>query len=187
MKITINNIESVFKSKKCSVESAELKGFILIENLFCDSSGCGALDEPALTSNQLILKLKEILDDHPEVHTFITDQGQFQVYVGVFKKGGKRQVVKVANNTTKRYEGDDLIIRLHDTDILKFSGKSIVLNSGGYHTRTTKERINHFLPPGFYVYQKDYEWFLKTPDAKYDFKDGLEVYNSAYAVGQEVS
>ena len=187
MKITKSNIEDVFRSKYCTIESAKLQGYELIENLFCDSSGFGTINEPALTKKQLVLKIQEILDDNPEVYTFLTEQGQFQVYIGVFKKNGKRLVKKVANNTTKRWENGELIIRLHNTDILKFKDGAVVLNSGGYKTQTTKGRINQFLLPGYWVEQKNYEWILHTPEGTIDFYDGLEVPLNGYVPGQEQS
>jgi len=57
-----------------------------ITNLFCDSSGMGAEDEPALTVNQLVEKLKELFfANHEELRVAIVEHGQFQLYLGVWK------------------------------------------------------------------------------------------------------
>lgn len=50
------------------------------ERLFCDSSGIGAPEEPALTTDQLKLKL-EVGKAYA-----IVEEGQFQVYLGVFEE-----------------------------------------------------------------------------------------------------
>jgi hypothetical protein len=53
--------------------------------LFCDSSGFGSESEPALTVKQLIGKLREYKRSGDSYGFAITQVGQFQVYVGVFK------------------------------------------------------------------------------------------------------
>lgn len=52
-------------------------------------------------------------------------------------------------------------IRLHSTEILKFfpDGR-IVLNSGGWQTVTTKERMNRYLPHPWSIYSEKGDWFL---------------------------
>lgn len=71
-----------------------------------------------------------------------------------------RQSRKIANNTYAEIEHDDSVsISLHGTTVVKFFPNGLVqLNSGGYRTHTTKERINRYSPVG--VYQKNWEWFL---------------------------
>ena len=50
---------------------------------------------------------------------------------------------------------DNVYIRFHKTDILKFDGDgNVTLNSGGYHTMTTKARLNEIQREA-YVYKKD--------------------------------
>ncbi len=55
-------------------------GWTLIERLFVDNSGFGSPNEPALTAEQFINKVKEGFG------YAIIEEGQFQVYIGVFKK-----------------------------------------------------------------------------------------------------
>jgi hypothetical protein len=174
MKITQNNIKDVYRSKKCSIETAELRGYELIENLFVDSSGWGAEDEPALTAGQFEKKLLDIIKEHGPVYAFLTDAGQFQVYLGLFKRTGKSKCKKIANNTYEISRAGVFSIRLHDTDIITIKGDKIILSSGGYRTRTTKDRLNKYLPYGR-VFQKDYEWFFQDGKNVLEFFDGMEI------------
>ena len=52
-------------------------------------------------------------------------------------------------------------ILYHSTVVLWFhpDGK-IVLNSGGWQTVTTKQRMNAFLPDGVCIYQNDHAWYV---------------------------
>jgi hypothetical protein len=54
-------------------------GWEMVDSLFCDSSGIGQPDEPALTASQLI-NLLEIGYGYA-----IIQEGQFQLYLGKFK------------------------------------------------------------------------------------------------------
>jgi hypothetical protein len=175
MKITLNTIENVFKSEKMTVETAELKGFKLIKNLFCDNSGLGASDEPAYTINQLKDKLTEILNKHNTVYTYITDAGQFQVYIGVFIKDKQPIATNIFGvHTTYRELNGSVIIRYHDTDIFTKKGDIITLNTGGYKTKTTKERMNQSLANYFIparVFQKDFEFYLKYKNKTIKFEN----------------
>lgn len=56
------------------------EGWEMIDTLFCDSSGWGSESEPALTFNQMCDRLK------PGLGYAVIEQGQFQCYVGVFRK-----------------------------------------------------------------------------------------------------
>ena len=56
-----------------------------ITSLFCDKSGFGAPDEPALTMNQLMSTLTELLEEHGPLRLAIEEEGQFQLYIGVWK------------------------------------------------------------------------------------------------------
>ena len=66
----------------------------------------------------------------------------------------------------------------HSTPVVKidWENRIVTLNSGGWNTVTTKLRINQaanqFNLP-YYVYQKDWEWFV-GPDSS-PFKDGMAI------------
>lgn len=176
MTITKENIQDVFKSKKVGIETMELKGYELIENLFCDNSGLGAEDEPALTQNQLMNKLTALVNEYGKVTTTITDEGQFQVYIGVFKKVGKSKGMRISNNVLKTTMGDVTAIRLYDTNVVvtDFDAGTITLDSGGFRTSTTKRIMNDFINP-YYVSQKNFEWFVfdKANGKTIPFVDGM--------------
>jgi len=59
-----------------------------------------------------------------------------------------RKTRKVGNNTYAEIEYDNSVsIRLHGTTVVRFYPSGIVkLNSGGWHTSTTKDRINKYSP-----------------------------------------
>ena len=58
-------------------------------------------------------------------------------------------------------------IQLHRTDVLVFTMRgTMILDSGGWTTQTTKERINRFLPKGYRVESASGKWYVTrhTPD-----------------------
>lgn len=87
-----------------------------------------------------------------------------------FIHGGRSHVARpCANNTTARLinEGKDVAIKLHDTDIITLnSDTTYTLNSGGWQSMTTKERINRYTPAG--ISQKAGIWYMKDGSLFYD-------------------
>ena len=69
---------------------------------------------------------------------------------------------KVANNTYARIEQNgDVVFRLHSTDIVTIHpDNTATVKTGGWHSHTTKARINKYLPSGSYLYQQNWKWFL---------------------------
>lgn len=68
---------------------------------------------------------------------------------------------KVAHNTyARKLENGDIAIKLYATDVLVFhTNGAVTVNSGGYRTGTTKDRINSFLPAGLpRLYQAKGVW-----------------------------
>lgn len=58
-----------------------------------------------------------------------------------------QQSIKLDHNTTLERRGDDRIaVRLHQTDIVTFAPTFTELDSGGWHTRTTMDRMSQFGP-----------------------------------------
>jgi hypothetical protein len=82
---------------------------------------------------------------------------------------------KVGNNTYAEILSDGSVgIMLHSTYVVKIHpDNTYTLNSGGWQTLTTKDRINQYSPR--YVYQKNFEWFVKMGDKSYPFMDGMVV------------
>lgn len=57
-------------------------------------------------------------------------------------------------------------LRFHRTDILTFDRNGLVtINTGGWRTVTTKDRLNKFLPEGFHVAQRARQWYLLWRDS----------------------
>lgn len=53
------------------------------------------------------------------------------------------QMTKLAKANTKiRHEDGETIIRLYNTDVVRFNHQRVVLDSGGHKTATTKTRMN---------------------------------------------
>ena len=160
----MQNINDVFKSKEMSIETAELKGYKLIEEIFCDNSRLGAENEPASTQGQLMEKLADLLEKRKTVYTCLTSIGQFQVYLGVFEKlpiKEKKSTVIDRNTIQVDLAGNHRIIRLYDTNIVELKGKNLILFTGGHNTQTTRDRMNKFTPQGVRVFQKNWETFVE--------------------------
>ena len=87
--------------------------------------------------------------------------------------GDYKEAKRIGNNTLRvEYNDGTVAIRLHHTDVVTFlNDGTIVLNSGGWGTNTTKDRINKYSPVG--VYQKKYEWFLYPSNEP--FFDGINI------------
>jgi len=176
MTITINNINDIFGAKIASIDTMQYKGYKLLKEYFIDNSGLGGSNEPALTKIQFESELQAFLAGYGKpVTAKITRHGQFQVYLGLFAKTGQKISKKIANNTLLIKDNNKNIIRLHDTNILIESGGIITINSDGYQSKTTKSRINDYLPNGYYISQKDFAWYLNTPESTIDFVDGMTI------------
>jgi hypothetical protein len=174
MKITQGNIKDVYKCKRANHDILTLKGYTEVDTLFVDSSGFGTDNEPALTTSQLEKRLIELLREHKSLHAFITNVGQFQVYITLYKKTGKSQVEKIAGNTYKIATKDGYKIQYYDTVIVEAKNGDYILNSGGFYTKTTKERINEVIAPS-YISQKNFNWFINKNGITIPFKDGITI------------
>jgi len=62
------------------------KGWNKVDELFCDASGFGSDNEPALSPDQLRKKLLSLETTGKQYGYGITRIGQFQLYLGVFEK-----------------------------------------------------------------------------------------------------
>jgi hypothetical protein len=65
----------------------------------------------------------------------------------------------------RRNSADDLIVRYHDTDVVRVSSTLVYLDTGGWFTKSTKDRINQAANQydlGFNVHQKARQWFVVT-------------------------
>ena len=83
---------------------------------------------------------------------------------------------KIANNTLMYYlESGERAIQLHDSIILLFgqNEESVALDTDGWKTPTTKERMNAFLPWSIRVFQRNSEWYIDLDGEVVDFFDGI--------------
>lgn len=54
--------------------------------LFVDKSGFGIPSEPALTLDQFVKAVSELIEEHKtDLHLAITSEGMFQIYIDVWK------------------------------------------------------------------------------------------------------
>lgn len=81
---------------------------------------------------------------------------------------------QLANNTTVEVDEDGTIaVRLHATRILAFHPDgSFTVDSGGWRTVTTKQRLNALMPAGYRISSEQHAWRISTPDGVFDFEDG---------------
>ena len=85
---------------------------------------------------------------------------------------GNRNRRKVNNNThLERTDNDTVGVVLHGTCVVKFNRNgSVILNAGGWQTKTTMRRINDYSP--MRVKQRDFAWYLT--DGR-EFENGIDV------------
>jgi len=84
--------------------------------------------------------------------------------------------------TTVGEDGIWTVVTYHKTPVVKFSEKTIKLNTGGYKTQTTKRRMNQAANQfslGFEVIQRKADWFVKYGEEEIAFdKDELTLRRS---------
>jgi succinate dehydrogenase/fumarate reductase flavoprotein subunit len=77
------------------------------------------------------------------------------------------QTKKVSGVATKVSEdGADTIVKYHNTEVVRFNSKRIVLNTGGYETMTTRRRMNQ----ASNQFDLGYSVYSKKGDTLVDFK-----------------
>jgi hypothetical protein len=84
-----------------------------------------------------------------------------------FEVGGSgyKSAKRIARNTWRYTRSDGSVaIKLHRTDVCVRDTKGkITLNSGGWHTPTTKDRINIGLSgTGYSIYQNASKWYVRS-------------------------
>lgn len=70
---------------------------------------------------------------------------------------------------------NEVVFRLYDTDILELDHGVIRLNTNGWKTNHTKNCMNDNLPQGYKVFQKNYTWYVDTPNGTVEFIDNMEL------------
>jgi len=86
----------------------------------------------------------------------------------------KRNWKKTATSWVQ-YKDGSVGVKYHNTVVIrKYVDGSVVLNSGGWQTRTTKERINTDLHLG-HIQQANNEWFYVFGEKRIRFFDGMRI------------
>lgn len=99
---------------------------------------------------------------------------------GITKPIKKAKMFKNGRSTLEiEYEDGSYAVRYHDTDVFtRTAAGTIVLNSGGFRTVTTKERINGEIGQfGLSLYQRNSVWYMSRHgnwDSSILFYDGIE-------------
>lgn len=94
-------------------------------------------------------------------------------YEGAVQFLGSKTSRKIDNNTylEKYSDREYAAVRLHSTEVVRyFPNGDIQLNSGGYRTVTTKDKLNVFSPAR--VYQRDFSWFVNEGEK---FQDNIVI------------
>lgn len=68
--------------------------------------------------------------------------------------------------TTARSTPRGVHVRYHNTDVVSFGRRAVILRTGGWATTTTKRRMNEMSRKfglGYNVYQQHYNWYVSTP------------------------
>lgn len=85
------------------------------------------------------------------------------------RKGAYRDVtIELDNDIVHYYHQSPIVTEKPDN--------SMVLHTHGHKTKSTKQRINRYIPSGFKVYQENFNWFMKKPNGKVvEFKDDMVI------------
>ncbi len=81
------------------------------------------------------------------------------------------------HKTNVRESGSgNIVVQYHATNVVEVENGIVRLNSGGWHTATTKKRMNQASQEfnlGFAVYQKQREWFVEFGGETLEYFDGM--------------
>lgn len=87
---------------------------------------------------------------------------------------GAKSRRKLENNTYLERQSDRIVVRLHETAVVVYQPDKITLYSGGYLTRTTKDRLCKYGRP---VWQRKGEWYCANAvGTEQPFSEGVTFY-----------
>lgn len=84
-----------------------------------------------------------------------------------------------ATRITRNGSTTSIAIRYQSTDVVTYTRECITLNSRGFHTPTTKRRMNDALPDNIRVFQKNFIWYIGDRV----FTDGVQITYDGKLVG----
>lgn len=93
---------------------------------------------------------------------------------------------KLANNTYLEVNEDSFGVRLHDTQIIQwYEDGRIILNTDGWTTVTTKDRMNRALSPDWNVYSDRGVWYVaRSGTATHPYSDGMTLFPDGTVTGE---
>jgi hypothetical protein len=92
--------------------------------------------------------------------------------------GGRRvrSIPSIRATVVSRLDEHTIAVSYHGTDVVTYhDDETCTLHTGGYHTVTTKSRINDFSPAR--VYQRNFNWYImvRCETKPQSFHDGMTV------------
>ena len=93
------------------------------------------------------------------------------------------------NNTAITHIDGFTTCILHSTQIVKWDGLTLILDSGGWQTVTTKRRMNECLREWGIparVYQENYTWFVNFWDSENDRQRGQTAITEKFHDGMKL-
>ena len=90
--------------------------------------------------------------------------------------GGKpvRSIPSIRSTIVSRINNAAIGVFYHGTPVVTYHDDgTVTLRTGGWHTSTTKVRINDFSPAR--IYQKDFNWYFNIGEGHVDFIEGMTV------------
>lgn len=90
-----------------------------------------------------------------------------------FLEERNRLKVKLGYATWLQQEDGCYQIIHHRTPIVTYYPDHMVLDNGGWYSRTTLERLNAFAP--VYVFQRNWDWYVEAANGIFHFEPGLVV------------
>jgi len=86
------------------------------------------------------------------------------------------RIVKYPRATTIRtLPRGGISVVYHNTEVVRIEKGILTLNSGGYRTATTKQRMNQYTPDNVSVYQQKGKWFVDVGNSMYQFEDKMRI------------
>lgn len=82
---------------------------------------------------------------------------------------------KIGHNTYAYRTANGYGITYHQTQIFHITDEGVItIDSGGWHTSTTKTRMNEWLPRAVGIFQKAHVWYIwqRETDEKFAYVDG---------------
>lgn len=70
------------------------------------------------------------------------------------------------------YHRTRILVLTYDNQLQRRPLLSVMINTGGYNTITTRERLNRFLPSGWHVFTDKGFMFVSTPSGTWPHDDG---------------